>query len=201
NRLALAPENLVNRPRHLRLVLDALQDRGGALTEAVVIGHSFGGYTGLALAGARPVALDGTGAALEIERDPRSRGLVLLAPAVMWFLAPDAFVGLGDIPILLRYGAEDSILPSSLLSTLGPRLGTQVDAAEVAGAGHFSFQTPFPPEMCTPDFLPAQDPPNFDRAAYHPDLNDEIAAWLDANFDGSKRTVYPVSRFAESGKK
>ena len=56
----------------------------------------------------------------------------------------------------------------------------RVDLVEVAGAGHFSFSTPFPPELTRPDFPPSQDPPGFDRAAYHATLRVELARFFTA---------------------
>ncbi|HWN71961.1 MAG TPA: alpha/beta fold hydrolase, partial [Haliangium sp.] len=79
--------NLENRPRHVRLVLDALFEdehlaKRLAPDEAGVIGHSIGAYTALAVAGGRPSALpnevpDGQGRAVPVVRDPRVRALVL----------------------------------------------------------------------------------------------------------------------------
>jgi hypothetical protein len=54
----------------------------------------------------------------------------------------------------------------------------RVDHVVVPGAGHFAFVSPFPPEMVRPGFLPSQDPPGFDRAAYQPVLNGEILGFL-----------------------
>src|SRR5204863_3498795 len=92
--LANTTVNLVNRPRHIKLVLDAL----GA-ERAVVIGHSLGGYTALALAGGEPMALpeqteDRKAAPLTVVHDARVIGVVLLAPATPGFIAPGALAGL-----------------------------------------------------------------------------------------------------------
>ena len=54
----------------------------------------------------------------------------------------------------------------------------QVTHREVPGAAHYSFLAPFPPQMATPTFLPAQDPPGFDRAAFHAALYPEVEAFL-----------------------
>jgi hypothetical protein len=76
-------------------------------------------------------------------------------------------------------GARDEITPAfhAEVVTTGVREGL-VDHRIIAGAGHFSFQTPFPPEMVTPAFAPPHDPPGFDRAAFEPALNAEIEAFL-----------------------
>src|SRR5690606_24606965 len=62
NSLANSPANLANRPRHLRVAIDALAADPAlaphARTDAVAaIGHSIGGYTVLAAAGGKPLAL------------------------------------------------------------------------------------------------------------------------------------------------
>ena len=48
----------------------------------------------------------------------------------------------------------------------------------VPNAGHFSFLAPFPPAMVRPGFLPAEDPPGFDRARFHAELGPEIERFL-----------------------
>ncbi|MNO52180.1 hypothetical protein D3C76_425950 [compost metagenome] len=48
----------------------------------------------------------------------------------------------------------------------------------VKNAGHFSFLSPFPQSMQTPSFLPAQDPPGFDREQFHERLTFEIIHFL-----------------------
>ena len=55
-------------------------------------------------------------------------------------------------------------------------------SAEVPGAAHFSFQTPYPPALAA--IPPAQDPPGFDRAAYQPILHADITAFLRAPASG-----------------
>ena len=56
--------------------------------------------------------------------------------------------------------------------------GTPLEHRVVRGAGHFSFLAPFPPEMVNPAFPPSQDPPGFDRAAFHAALYPEVEAFL-----------------------
>lgn len=187
--LAGTAANLANRPRHVRLVLDAVfQDEAlrGRLSPdgAAVIGHSIGAYTALAVAGGQPSTLphespDGQPRSVPVTRDPRVRALVLLAPASGWYMGEGALAGV-DLPILVRTGELDEITPAFHADIVvrgagNPRL---VDHQVVRGAGHFSFQSPFPPEMTRPEFPPSQDPPGFDRAAYQPVLHGEILAFL-----------------------
>jgi alpha-beta hydrolase superfamily lysophospholipase len=181
--------NLENRPRHLRLALDATfaDSRLGHLLapgKVAVIGHSMGGYTALAAAGARPMAgPDGAGGmqlqAIDVALDPRIKALVLLAPACGWFAYPGALQDLA-LPIFLR-SAEKDVMRGHLYTHIikeGVPDAAQVDAATVANAGHHSFQSPFPPSMCRPDFPPSQDPPGFDRPAFLDTLNAQIVSFL-----------------------
>lgn len=186
--LAFTIPNLENRPRHLRLVIDAARldpvvgpDLGAAVA---VIGHSLGGYTALALAGGKPTCGpnetgDGTSRTLTVDHDPRVRALVLLAPATGWFLPAGSLAGV-TVPIFLRCGDQDPYAPPihGEVVERGVPDPSRVDSRVVPGAGHFSFMTPYPDELKRPDLLPSQDPPGFDRAAYEPRLGEEIVAFL-----------------------
>jgi predicted dienelactone hydrolase len=181
--------NLANRPRHVRLAVDAvLADPDLAhrvtATAIAVVGHSIGAYTALAVAGGRPTALpheapEGGPRTIPVERDLRVRALVLLAPACPWFMANGALADI-DAPILLRTGELDEITPPAHAGIIARGLtdGVLVDDRIVGGAGHFSFQDPFPPELTRSDFPPSQDPPGFDRAAYQQTLRTEILAFV-----------------------
>jgi hypothetical protein len=59
---------------------------------------------------------------------------------------------------------------------------TQVTHHVVANGGHFSFLSPFPPTMQQPGFLPATDPPGFNRTAFHEQLPVMIAQFLELHF-------------------
>ncbi|WP_309896459.1 chloride channel protein [Archangium sp.] len=56
----------------------------------------------------------------------------------------------------------------------------------VPNAGHFSFQSPFPPAMTRPEFPPSQAPAGFDRVAFQPVLHAEILTFLRASLRSSK---------------
>jgi predicted dienelactone hydrolase len=189
--LAGTAANLVNRPRHVQLVLDAAfadPQLGPRLSpaSAAVIGHSLGGYTALALAGGRPSCFahespDGQPHILKVERDPRIRALVLLAPATPWLMAEGALAEV-TLPILMRTGERDEHAPAfhAAIVLHGVADRARVDHRVVPNAGHFAFQSPFPPAMARPEFAPSQDPPGFDRAAYQPVLQAEVLAFLRA---------------------
>jgi predicted dienelactone hydrolase len=192
NRLEGTPANLENRPRHLRLALDAAFAAGGlgprlVPDRAAVIGHSMGGYTALALAGGRPSALpnetpDGLAHPVATAPDPRVKSLVLLAPATPWFMAEGALGGV-DLPVLLWTGDQDEISPSFYADIVlrGVRDPAKIEHRIAAGAGHFAFLSPFPPAMTGPHVPASQDPPGFDRAAFFPTLLDGILAFLGAH--------------------
>lgn len=188
NALAGTPQNLANRPRHVRLALDAaladpalgphlLPERAG------VIGHSIGGYTALAAAGGRPLALpgetpDGVAHPVPVEPDPRVRAIVLLAPALPWLMGPGALAKV-RAPLLVLAGERDDLTPPSFIERVlaGLPAGTPLEYRIVPGAGHFAFFS-VPPALAGPAFPPAHDPPGFDRAAYHAQLHAEVLAFL-----------------------
>jgi predicted dienelactone hydrolase len=174
--------NLENRPRHLRLAVDAIfaDPRMGQLlvTDRVaVIGHSMGGYTALAAAGGRP--MHGPPDPISVVRDPRITSLILLAPACGWFAYPGGLAEV-DLPILLRLAEKDALGAQLHAHSVAEsvRDPAKVDVATVANAGHHAFQSPFPLAMSGPHFPPSQDPPGFDRPAYLAQLQREILAFL-----------------------
>lgn len=189
NSLAYTAAILALRPRHISRLLDwLLADpvfspilQSGSVA---VIGHSLGGYTALALAGARATAfgnetLSGLPEPVDTPADPRVKALVLLAPATAWFQSPGALAAV-RLPVFMLSAELDPHTPAWHADLVrnglpGPAL---LEHHVVAGAGHFSFLTPFPAEMTTPAFPPSQDPPGFDRAAFHERLNRDVEAFL-----------------------
>ncbi len=184
NSLAGTPANLASRPRHVRLAIDAaLADPilGPHLSgAAAVAGHSFGGYTALAVAGGRPMSLpteepDGVGKPIPIERDPRVRALVLLAPALPWLMYPGALAEV-TVPILLRTAELDDLTRPAFIEHVMRDLRAPIDAACIAGAGHFACFFPVPDAL---KHLPiGLDPPSFDRASIQPALYADVVTFL-----------------------
>lgn len=187
--LAHTTINLQNRPRHIRLVIDAAfaaPELGARLLpgQVAVIGHSLGGYTALALAGGRPVTLphespEGRAQPFVVEFDPRVRAAVLFAPAAPWLMAEGSLAHV-DIPVMMRTGEKDQHAPTSNDEILmhGFRDRGRVDYRMVPNAGHFSFLSLFPDALIGPQFPPSQDPPGFDRAAYLVELQAEVVTFL-----------------------
>lgn len=182
NTLAETVENLQYRPRHIRLTIDTLlaePDFGNRIDpeRIALIGHSFGGYTALALAGGTPWTQ--TGQRVAVESDPRLRALVLLAPAAGWFMPPHSLAAV-RVPILLLTAEHDPFTPAWNADIVrnGVPDAAQVTDRQIAGAGHFSFLSPFPATMSQPGFLPATDPDGFDRAQFHGQLPADIRQFL-----------------------
>jgi predicted dienelactone hydrolase len=192
NALENTPENLANRPRHVRLALDAaLADRvvGPRLDpeRVAVIGHSLGAYTALAIAGGRPMALpsqtpDRKAHPVPVELDPRVRALVLLAPALPWFMGPGALAGV-RAPLLVRTAERDEYAPPGYVERIlrGLPDDARMDYQVVPDAGHFAFFWPVPASLAGPGFPPSMDPPGFDRTAYQLRLRADVLAFLRAS--------------------
>ena len=190
NAWANTRQNLVARPRHLQLALEALLADAALAPvlrpEAVaLIGHSLGAYTALALAGGQPWSRpadspDGVAHPIPVPAaDVRARALVLLAPAVPWFAPVGALAGV-RLPLLLVVGGQDEFLPpahADIIRRGVPDPG-QVEYCLIENAGHYSFLSPFPAARVSPAFPPSQDPPGLDRASFHEVLYEEVLAFL-----------------------
>lgn len=195
-------QNWVDRPGHLKKVIDYMlqkSDFNGVIDkrEVVVVGHSMGGYTALALAGGRinpkfcqdleksPVACKGKTTKMNGDKtldefyDARVTALVLLAPVGFLF----DFSSLGEIklPTYLLYAEKDAIL--SFDKNAKPIIDAMVSqgkfsSAAISGAGHFSFITPFPKSLADSVGEAAKDPNGFDRAEMHTQFNPKIYEFL-----------------------
>jgi predicted dienelactone hydrolase len=174
-------ENLVRRPRHVRLTIDAVSRELGSHVRpdnVAVMGHSMGGYAALALAGGIPWSKEGQ--RVEVTPDPRVRALVLMAPGTAFFYPPDSLRDV-KIPILMLTAEHDPVTPRWQAELLLDRVPdrNQVTWREIGSAGHFSFLSPFPLQMRNPGFLPSMDPEGFDREKLHERLPGEILSFLD----------------------
>ena len=192
NSLEKTAANLENRPRHISLAIYAtLVDSfvGPPLrrTGVGVIGHSIGAYTALAVAGGKPWAAphetpDRQPQPVNVKPDDRVRALVLLMPATFWFFA-DSLKEV-NIPILIRSGSMDEITPSSHAELVKDNVAdaSLVQHEIIAGAGHFSVMSAFPPALTNLAFPPSMDPDGFDRVAYQTTLFADIERFLTSNF-------------------
>jgi predicted dienelactone hydrolase len=198
----------VGRPKQVSRVIDTiLEDAGlGSHIERErigVVGHSNGGYTALAVAGAKPspsavaahcrqhpddakFCASGGAATREATRevgripelrDPRVRSIVLMAPNAAPF-TDDALAKV-TVPVLV-YAAENDSL--TRVRYHAGRLAMALPQAEcvlVKGAGHFSFVASFPTALKIVAGEGARDPDGFDRDAFHEVMNREIVGFFD----------------------
>lgn len=174
--------NLELRPRHISLCIDDIATNelldGAVLTDqAVVIGHSMGGYTALAIAGGQ--VWNAARKQVLTQADARVRGLVLMAPATDWFTPEDSLAGV-TLPMLIYQAEQDPFTPAEHVERVLDQVpdGDKITYHIVEKAGHFSFLSPFPTAMVSPEFPPSQDPDGFDRAAFHKRMTAEIVAFL-----------------------
>ncbi len=170
------------RPEQVSIALDAVITNpffqaSSDVNRIGVIGHSMGGYTALALLGAHPWSR--TGKPLNVKADNRFRTAVLLTPATDWFLAPGSLIDV-SAPMLVIAGERDEFTPTARIAQAlaGLPPSTPMVLKEVPGAGHYSFLSPFPPNMRRPDFPPSVDPDGFDRDAFHAELPNQILTHL-----------------------
>jgi predicted dienelactone hydrolase len=199
----------VGRPKQVSRVIDALlgdAELGSHIQrERIgVVGHSNGGYTALAVAGAKPSPAAsiahcrqhpddskfcsfGGAATREATRkvgdipdvrDPRVRAIVLMAPNA----APFTDDALAQVAVPVRmYGAErdDLTLVRYHAERLAKTLPPETEYVLVKGAGHFSFLTSFPWVLKLMTGEAARDPEGFDRDAMHEVINSEIVGFFD----------------------
>ncbi|HET7344122.1 MAG TPA: alpha/beta hydrolase [Methylomirabilota bacterium] len=199
----------VGRPQQVSRVIDALfgdAALGPRIDRARVgvVGHSNGGYTALALAGARPDVREperhcrqhpddaafctyGGAAARESIRtlgeipdlaDRRVRAVVLMAPNAVAF--PDEALARVAVPVRLYGAGRDTLTlvryhAARLAGALPP--GTEYVLLE--RAGHFSFITRFPWTLGWLVGDAARDPAGLDRDALHAVINLEIVDFFD----------------------
>ncbi len=189
NELNGTVENLVNRPRHIRLTIDAVSFDAHFQyrvqpDNTAVIGHSLGGYTALAVAGGQPWTRQGQ--KIEVESDKRVKALVLMAPATGWYTPEDALRNV-KTPILLLVAEHDRFTPRWQGELVLDRIPdkSQVTYRVIENAGHFSFLSPFPPAMRSESFPPSVDPEGFDREKFHGKLDAEVLDFIDKTVRGT----------------
>ena len=207
----------VGRPKQVSRVIDAVLEDGqlGPHIEGQrigVVGHSNGGYTALAVAGATPsvgaavahcqqhpddsrfCAFGGAStrkATREVGhlpdlRDPRVRSVVLMAPNVAPFT--DAALAQVAVPVLV-YAAENDDL--TRVQYHAERLARTLPRAQcvlVKGAGHFSFVASFPLALKIVAGEAARDPDGFDRDALHEVMNREVLGFFDRTLRPTRNT-------------
>lgn len=193
--LAYTDEAVTNRCIHLAKTLDALlvhESFGGAADAQRVglVGHSLGGCAALALAGGQPWSR--TRAMIPVQSDPRFSAAVLMAPATGYYRGPDALKNVASTLLVLA-GEKDDVTPSGEirqdLRGLPPTVACEL--VVVRGAGHYSFLSPFPASMRSPDFPPAQDPEGFNREQFHAELPGLVESFLAKSLPASGDAAAP----------
>jgi predicted dienelactone hydrolase len=190
NTLEGTVENLTNRPKLIRTVIDWFFNSSkfaDFLTpdSVSIIGHSMGGYTALAVAGGVPTSLpnessDRNSRQISVTPDSRVKALVLLAPASVWF-RDDGALSKVNLPILMLFGEKDEYTPYGYHGQIildGVPDKRKIQHRIVKNAGHFSFLSQFPESMINAGFAPSQDPLGFNRESFHHELNAEILDFL-----------------------
>ncbi|MDQ2106413.1 alpha/beta hydrolase family protein [Azospirillum isscasi] len=199
-------------PLQLRAALDAVLDSSpmGFRVDRErigVIGYAAGGHAALAAAGGVadpgripqlcathpenrtlcPAGARTTAAAppkrLEAATDPRIRSLLLMDPVGALF--GDGGLSRITVPVRLyeaEKGDESGALQVARVRGLLPR-PPEYDL--VPGAGHYAFLTPVPASAAARFGAAVQDPPGFDRAAFHARLNDEILDYFRRTLDAA----------------
>ena len=110
--------------------------------------------------------------------DLRIKAAVVAAPGLGFTMVPN---GLDNVRVPIQlWGAENDInIPYATNTKLvRETLGSWVEFHSVPGAGHFSFLTPCgllgPPAIC-------KDQGQFDRKAFHTDMNASVIAFFEKN--------------------
>jgi predicted dienelactone hydrolase len=210
----------VGRPKQVSRVIDAVLADGklGSHVERErigVVGHSNGGYTALAVAGAQPspgaeaahcrdhpddANFCGVGGAaarkasrelgqLPELRDPRVRSIVLMAPNAARFT--DEALAKVTVPVLVYAAEKDDLTLVRYHAERLARAAPQAECILVEGAGHFSFIASFPSALKFLAGQAARDPDGFNRDALHEVMNREIVAFF-------RGTLRPAGRVLTS---
>lgn len=214
---ASAARYFSERPRHVSRVIDALllepewgrrisRDARGPYVGA--IGHSAGGYTVLALAGARPElariashcernraddpifcsmgrtgqpdAVPGATAQLPLLVDPRVRAVVALAPVGVVFSA-ESLSGV-KVPTVIYGAQQDRFLVPRFHSDWVASKIPGVEYHRVPNAWHFAFMDAPSTPIVTEDGDIAANPPGFDRSDFLRRLQGDLPAFFDRAF-------------------
>ncbi len=180
-----------------RIATDSQGPRVGAL------GHSAGGYTVLALAGARPdvsrmsrhclaeaaedpifcgmgrsgAAMPSLPAATPALEDERVRAIVAMAPAGV-LLSAESLATVRPATLIYLAELDRFLVPRFHAEWVASKL-TAPNLRRVSNAWHFAFMDTPNMSLPSPDGDVAANPPGFDRAAFLKQLAVEITAFFD----------------------
>lgn len=198
--------NWQRRPRQLRAVLDRLladPEFGPRIDPARIgaVGHSAGGYTVLALTGARAdlrllarhctVHLEDdpwfcrygrpegrTSGRLPDLSDPRIRAVVAVAPVGALF-GGESFENASRPAQIHRLGADRILRRPWHADNIVKLMGSSARPVVHPKAHHFAFISPFPDVLLDEVGAPAHDPPGFDRNAFLSKIDGQIARFFE----------------------
>jgi predicted dienelactone hydrolase len=197
----------IERPTDVKRLVDFMLQRGpdAAKIDPARIGFfgfSRGGFTGLTLAGGNPDFLNAhlpcpdpkapicaellrrEAPAAPFTHDPRIKAFVIADP-LNAFPTPESLKEV-KAPIQL-WGSQfggDGVSPESV-SALAAALPTKPEFHVVSGAAHFAFLAPCSPQLAQAAPEICRDPNGFDRAAFHREMNSEVAAFFSAHLKGA----------------
>jgi predicted dienelactone hydrolase len=183
-----------------RIATDSQGPRVGAL------GHSAGGYTVLALAGARPdlsrirkhcqaeasedpifcgvgrpaVAMPPSPAATPSLRDERVRAIVAMAPAGV-VLTAESLATVRPATMIYEAELDRFLVPRFHAEWVAGNLPAP-NLHRVPNAWHFAFMDTPSMSLPSPDGDVAANPPGFDREAFLKQLAEEVTAFFDKAF-------------------
>jgi predicted dienelactone hydrolase len=198
--------NIMDRPRQVSRVIDYMLAAwpGHDSIDAARIGpfgFSAGGFTALVSAGGvadlslstpycithpaqytcKLIEAHGwrvwTASALRL-RDTRTKAIVVAAPALAYAFMPYGLRGV-TVPVQLWRADADQILPApDYADAVRTELPSPPDFQTVPSAGHFDFLAPCSNALTRVAPAICQDPPGFDRAAFHQRLNASVVAFF-----------------------
>jgi predicted dienelactone hydrolase len=122
--------------------------------------------------------------------DPRIRAAVIASPG-MGFAFDKAALARVAVPVQLWAAADDRVVPEATnTAIIRQALPSPPDFHRVEGAGHYAFLVPCDPglETLKPEVWATicVDPPGFDRAVFHRQLDDDVAAFFRAQLGGGR---------------
>ena len=115
-------------------------------------------------------------------RDSRIKAAILLAPVGVLFRDESSLAGV-QVPVLLFRAERDMVLRYPYHAEVIRRnLPVEPECVVVRNAGHYCFLIPAPKDGGRQPEV-AWDPPGFDRAAFHADMNQRVEAFLSRIFE------------------
>ncbi|MBV8536298.1 MAG: prolyl oligopeptidase family serine peptidase [Alphaproteobacteria bacterium] len=110
-------------------------------------------------------------------RDARIKAAVVAAPAVVYTFPAQGLTGI-PIPVQVWSAGKDVIAPPQWNADILRTALRSPDFHAEPEAGHFSFLPPCSEELAKVKGEICEDPPGFDRAAFHRDFNRTVVAFF-----------------------